>query len=102
LSWGPAGNELAAAGMDSALPRPETMAESPQFQNGWAARVYLQSIKISDGTATVDWSPEMAAWGGGSARLAMLRQQVEATLGQFPTIKNVVMTVNGSEEVLQP
>ncbi len=102
LSWGPAGNEVAAAGFTTLLPTPEQIASYPGRQADWGDRVYVQSISISNGVASVDWSKEMAAWGGGSAALQALTSQVTQTLLQFPTIKSVRMTVNGSEEVLQP
>ncbi len=102
LSWGPAGNEQAAAGMESLLPAPEQVTSYPGRQPDWSGRVYLRSIHINDGVAYVDWSPEMRAWGGGSAALQMLNAQVTQTLLQFPTIQRVEMTVMGSQEVLQP
>ena len=102
LSWGPAGNELAAAGFISALPVPAEIADYANFQPDWTSRVFLQSIRIENGVAFVDWSREMAAWGGGSARLGTMYDQVTRTLTQFPTIKSVEMTVDGSAEVLQP
>ncbi|MBA3471130.1 MAG: GerMN domain-containing protein, partial [Herpetosiphonaceae bacterium] len=102
LSWGPAGNEVAAAGFTTLLPTPEQIASYPGRQADWSDRVYLQSISIKDGVASVDWSKEMAAWGGGSAYLQALTSQVTRTLQQFSSITSVRMTVNGSEEVLQP
>ena len=88
--------------MDSALPRPETIIDWPFFRDGWAGRTYLQSISISDGVAAIDWSEEFAAWGGGSARMHMIGEQIRATLGQFPTVSDFAMTVNGSDQALQP
>jgi spore germination protein GerM len=102
LSWGPYHNEVAMAGFTSALPSSGLLADHDPFPADWTTRVRLQSIAIQDGVAIIDWSKEMAAWGGGSARLGMLTQQVQQTLAEFPTIKSVRMTVDGSEEVLQP
>jgi spore germination protein GerM len=40
---------------------------------------------------------------GGSCRVSGIRNQIIQTLKQFPTIKNVVISVEGnSEEALQP
>lgn len=102
LSWGPAGNELAAAGFTTLLPTPEKIVGYPGRQVDWSNRVFLQSISIKDGIATIDWSKEMAAWGGGSAYLDQLNQQITRTLQQFSSIQSVQMTVNGSQEILQP
>lgn len=102
LSWGPTHMEKVMAGFTSALPTTAEVGSRNPFPADWSSRAYLQSISIQDGVAVVDWSKEMAAWGGGSARLGLLTQQVQQTLAQFPTVTGLRMTVDGSEEVLQP
>ena len=64
--------------------------------------MHLRSVRIEGDIAYVDWSREMRAWGGGSMQLESLQAQVDLTLKQFSQVKQVVMTVEGSEEVLQP
>ena len=66
-------------------------------------RVLLQSLRIEDGTAYVDFSAEIKAYGGGSLRVMCIRQEVTKTLEQFPGIEKVVISVDGqSEGVLEP
>ncbi len=64
----------------------------------------LENIKVSNGVATVEFSsPNISAWSGGSCHVASLRAQIERTLTQFPTISEVIISVNGeTEEILQP
>ncbi|MCC6563332.1 GerMN domain-containing protein [Candidatus Uhrbacteria bacterium] len=64
----------------------------------------LESIKVSNGTATVVFSPELQNYGGGSCNVAAIRAQIEQTLKQFSTVKNVVISTVGKtpEETLQP
>jgi spore germination protein GerM len=63
----------------------------------------LRKLTIVDGVATADFSKEMRAYGGGSLRVTLIRQQIERTLMQFPTVRQVVITIEGeSEGVLEP
>ena len=53
--------------------------------------------------ATADFTKEMNAYAGGSLRVKLLREQITQTLMQFPTVKQVVIAVEGqTEDVLQP
>lgn len=63
--------------------------------------VILQSISIEGGVARVDFN--LALEGGGSCRVAAIRSQIANTLRQFPSVSEVVISVNGnSAEALQP
>ncbi|MEX0935162.1 MAG: GerMN domain-containing protein [Candidatus Paceibacterota bacterium] len=64
--------------------------------------VRLNSIRIDDGTAFVDFSEELNQVGG-SCRVTAIRAQIENTLMQFSTVDDVVISVEGNvEEALQP
>jgi spore germination protein GerM len=72
-------------------------------QPDWGPRVTLRSLTIEDGVATADFSQEMRAYGGGSLRVRMIREQITQTLRQFPTVDTVIIAVEGeTEAVLQP
>ncbi len=64
----------------------------------------LESLSVSKGTATVIYSPELENYGGGSCYVQAIRSQIETTLKQFSSIKNVVISVVGktAAETLQP
>lgn len=64
----------------------------------------LISLKVSGGTATAIFSPELENYGGGSCNVQAIRAQIEQTLKQFSSVKNVVISVEGKtpEETLQP
>lgn len=65
--------------------------------------VLLNSIIIKDETAYADFSQTLQKNVGGSCRVTAMRSQITQTLKQFPTIKNVVMSINGEKETsLQP
>jgi hypothetical protein len=101
LLWGPPPRNL--AGFDTALPTPEEVLDYPGRQPDWGVRVRLLGLTVEDGLATVDFSPEMQAYGGGSMRVEMIRAQIERTLLQFPEVDEVHIAVAGETEgVLQP
>lgn len=65
--------------------------------------VRINSIKIENGTAYVDFNETLEAAIGGSCRVAAIRWQITNTLKEFPTIKNVIISINGrTEDILQP
>jgi hypothetical protein len=101
LLWGPSPPNL--AGFTTALPTPEQVLGYPGREPGWGARVTLRSLTIVDGVATADFSQEMRAYGGGSLRVMLIRQQISQTLLQFPTVREVRIAIEGqTEAVLEP
>ncbi len=62
----------------------------------------LRNLEITSGIATVDFNSTLNE-GGGSCNMAARRAQITETLMQFPDIEQVIITVDGSEEMaLQP
>jgi spore germination protein GerM len=90
-------------GLSTALPMPEEVQSYPGRQADWGDRVRLLGLTIEDGVATANFSREMQAYGGGSARVQMIREQITQTLLQFPTVQTVQIAVEGEvETALQP
>lgn len=100
LLWGPVPGHQ--AGYTSAIPGPAEVLLHPQRSEAWGERVRLLSLTIQDGVARADFSPEMSAHSGGSLRVLLIRQQIEQTLLQFPTVNQVVITVGGRSDMLEP
>jgi hypothetical protein len=101
LLWGPPPPNL--AGFTTAIPTPQDVLSYPGRQPDWGPRVTLLKLTIVDGVATADFSREMQAYGGGSLRVMLIRQQIMQTLLQFPTVSEVIIAVEGrTEDVLQP
>jgi spore germination protein GerM len=90
------------AGFTTALPSPEEVLNYAGRQSDWGPRVRLRKLTIVDGVATADFSKEMAAYGGGSARVNAIQEQVTLTLKQFPSVKEVRILVDGKPDALQP
>ena len=65
--------------------------------------VKINSLTIDDkGVARADFSQELESTGG-SCRVTAIRAEITQTLEQFPTIKSVIISINGrTEDILQP
>jgi hypothetical protein len=101
LLWGPGPPNL--AGFTSAIPTPEQVLAYPGRAPSWGPRVTLRSLTIENGVATADFSRELRAYGGGSLRVRLIRQQITQTLMQFPTVSAVRIAIEGQTEgVLEP
>lgn len=65
--------------------------------------VVIQSLSIVSGTASVDFNDQLEYQVGGSCRVAAIRAEITETLKQFPTVQNVIISINGrTEDILQP
>lgn len=100
LLWGPPQTQI---GFTTAIPTPEEVLSFPGREPDWGARVTLRRLTIADGVATADFSQELRAYGGGSARVLAIREQITQTLLQFPTVNQVRIAIEGQTEgVLEP
>lgn len=101
LLWGPPPRNM--AGFRTAIPTPEEVLAYPGREADWGPRVEILGLTIEDGTATVNFSREMNAYGGGSMRVQTIREQITQTLLQFPSVDEVIIAIEGQTEgVLQP
>jgi hypothetical protein len=100
LNGPPEGN---AAGAVTALPTTQEIVTFAGRQPDWGYEVKLIKLTITNGVATANFSKELRAYGGGSARVQAIRQQIERTLKQFPSVQTVVIQIEGqSAGELQP
>ncbi len=101
LLWGPAPPNL--AGFTTAIPTPKEVLSYVGRTPDWGERVTLLGLNIKDGIATADFSKEMRAYGGGSARVQAIREQITSTLKQFSTVSEVRIAIEGATRgVLEP
>lgn len=88
----------------------EELLEGPTDQE--TARDYFTSINpgvkierlvIENGIAKVDFNEQLQAGVAGSCRVFAIRAQITQTLRQFPTIDDVIISINGrTRDILQP
>ncbi len=94
---------VSQVGFTTAIPTPEEVVNDPRWAPGWGHYVALRSLTIRDGVATADFSVGMLAYGGDPQRARLIREQITATLLQFPAIREVRIAVDGQVEgVLTP
>ena len=65
--------------------------------------VVLKGLTIKEGVAYADFNSKLTEGVGGTCLVDRIRSQIRNTLQQFPTVKNVVIAVDGKTEgVLEP
>lgn len=65
--------------------------------------VKIQSLTVENGVARVDFDDALEFQVGGSCRVSAIRAQITETLKQFPTVSQVIISINGrTEDILQP
>ncbi len=85
------------------LAGPTKTEKSKSYTTSIPDGVKINSLIIKNGTAYADFNEALDYQIGGSCRVSAIRSQITATLKQFPTIKNVVISINGrTEDILQP
>lgn len=93
----------ATAALESLLLGPTNLEKTAGFFTSINTGVRIQSIAIVGGVAKVDFNEELQKGVAGSCRVIAIRAQITETLKQFPTVKDVVISINGkTEDILQP
>ncbi len=96
-------DKIATSTITELLKGPKTSEQSDKFTSLIPVGTRLNSVKIVNGTATVDFNEKLDEKIGGSCLVTGIRAEIEQTLLQFPTIQKVIISRNGNvEEVLQP
>ncbi len=91
------------AAIEELLKGPTPTEKELGFGTSINSGVTINSAKISGDTATIDFSKKIEENAGGSCRVSAIRSQITNTAKQFPSIKNVVISVEGrTEDILQP
>ena len=94
---------VARAAIELLLAGPTLEEKSAGYFTSINPSTKLNSISIQAGKARVDFDEKLEQAVGGSCRVSAIRSQIEDTLRQFPTVKEVVISVNGrTEDILQP
>jgi len=67
------------------------------------SEITIQNLRIENAVAYVDFNAALERGVAGSCRVAHIRAQIESTLKQFPTVKDVVISIDGrTDDILQP
>jgi hypothetical protein len=94
---------VARGALGELLLGPEEIEKDGGFITSINSGVEIKKLSVAGGVARVDFSQELENGVGGACRVAAIRSQIIETLKQFPTIKSVMISVDGKTEgVLQP
>lgn len=94
---------VAKAALEELLKGPIQQDKDQGYLTNINNGVLIQSLNITDGTAFVDFNDQLEYQVGGSCHVAAIRAQITETLKQFPTVQNVIISINGrTEDILQP
>ncbi|MDD3614184.1 MAG: GerMN domain-containing protein [Candidatus Pacebacteria bacterium] len=94
---------VARAALEELLKGPTDEEKEEGFFTSINPDVKIQSLKIENGTAYVDFNEQLEFQVGGSCRVSAIRAQITETLKQFPSINNIIISINGrTEDILQP
>lgn len=89
--------------IEELLKGPTITEQSQGFSTALNTDVKVNSLSISNGIARVDFNLNLNSDVAGSCRVQAIRAQIEETLKQFPTVQNVIISVNGkAENILEP
>lgn len=93
----------ARAALEELFKGPTDKEKSDGFFTNINEGVKIQKLIIENGTAKVDLSKELDQSVAGSCRVSAIRAQITQTLKQFPSVKDVVISIDGrTEDILQP
>jgi len=91
------------AALEELLKGPTEAEKNQGFFTSINPGVKIQSLTIEDEVAKVDFDEQLEFQVGGSCRVSAIRAQITETLKQFPTVKEVIISINGRiEDILQP
>jgi len=85
------------------LQGPTSAEKTDGFFTSLNENVKLQSLTIENGVAKADFDTQLENQVGGSCRVSAIRAQITQTLKQFPTVQEVIISIDGRiEDILQP
>ncbi len=93
---------VAVAAINELLKGPTAEESRLAYFTNVSAEAALKTIYIQDGVATADFTAGLVKNVAGSCKVLAIQAQIRETLKQFPTVKEVVILVEGQENALQP
>ncbi len=94
---------VANAALEQLFNGPTEQEKTNGFFTSINSGVKIQKLTIENGVAKVDFNDQLEFQVGGSCRVSAIRAQITQTLKQFPTVHEVLISINGrTEDILQP
>lgn len=94
---------VARAALDELLKGATAAERERGYYSNLNDGIRINSLSIGDGVARADFNSALDYKVGGSCRVSAIRAQITSTLKQFPTVHDVIISINGQrEDILQP
>ena len=94
---------LARVAVEELLKGPTGAEKSQGFFTNINSGVKIQNLTIKERVAKIDFDEQLEFQVSGSCKVSAIRAEISETLKQFPTVKDVVISINGkTEDILQP
>jgi len=94
---------VARAALEELLKGPTDAEKNDGYYTSINTGVKIQKLTIENGVAKVNFDEQLENAVGGSCRVSAIRAQIVATLKQFSTIKDIIISINGrTADILQP
>ncbi len=91
------------AALEELLKGPTEAEKADGYSTAINPGVGIKRLTIENGTARAEFDEQLEFQVGGSCRVAAIRWQIVETLKQFPTVKDVIISIDGrTEDILQP
>ncbi len=91
------------AALEELLKGPTEDEKQQGYYSSLNSGVKLQSLVIENGVAKADFDEQLGYQVGGSCLVGAIRSEISQTLKQFPTVNEVIISINGETElILQP
>lgn len=95
--------EPAWLAVNELLQGPTEAEQAEGYRTNLPEGVRLRSLRIENGQAFADFEQTLESGVAGSCRVLAIRAQIAATLRQFPTVREVTVSIEGrTEGILQP
>ena len=94
---------IALASIQELLKGPTDSEKTKGYTTNINEKVKVQKLTIENSTARIDFNNQLEYQVGGSCRITAIIAQITQTLKQFPTVKDVIISIDGrTEDILQP
>jgi spore germination protein GerM len=94
---------VARAAVEELLQGPNEAEKTEGYRTSINEGVKIHRLTIQNGVARIDFNDILDFRVAGSCRVRSIRAQIEQTLKQFPSVREVTISVDGkTEDILQP
>lgn len=95
--------EVGKAAMERLLEGPTAAEKEEGYFTSLNQGITIQKLTIENKVAKIDFDEALETGIGGSCKVAFIRSQITNTLKQFPSVSEVIISIDGrTEDILQP